>query len=276
MPVGLHSGRVWRNSIFSLFPSLVDIYAELLLSLLRSDGGIRAFALPFFSMTDGVLKRILKCAGLSRMPLGLTFSRRVSLQTRISQCGYLVRGSIGWDSARGAIEIVDRRVVKITNTIDSIIASDFVLSARRLASFTEQIVSGNISRIMTRHCIMYTLSVQHWDSEVKMDSYCVEELYFWKNNLHSIKVRDCFLFTAVISHTRPPTIFSISKTTFWWTSIKCIHDNSRVHFVVSVSRPCSIIVGSWIIAQLLWQSNLQFRWDGGLLCRENVACLWIA
>ena len=33
MPVWLHSGRVWRNSIFSLFPSLVDIYAELLLSL---------------------------------------------------------------------------------------------------------------------------------------------------------------------------------------------------------------------------------------------------
>ena len=35
------------------------------------------------------------------------------------------------------------------------------------------------------------------------------------------------LFTAVISHTRPPKIFfSISKTTFWWTSIKCIHDNN--------------------------------------------------
>ena len=58
---------------------------------------------------------------------------------------------ITWDTARGTIEIVDRRVVKITNTIDSIIASDFVLSARRLASFTGQIistvpVSGNISR----------------------------------------------------------------------------------------------------------------------------------
>ena len=27
-----------------------------------------------------------------------------------------------------------------------------------------------------------------------MDSYCIEELYFWKNNLNSIKVRDSFLF----------------------------------------------------------------------------------
>ena len=73
---------------------------------------------------------------------------------------------ITWDSARGTIEIFDRRVVKSTNTIDSIIASDFVLSVRRLASFTGQIVStapvsGNISRIMTRHCFMSTLSAQH-------------------------------------------------------------------------------------------------------------------
>ena len=105
---------------------------------------------------------------------------------------------ITWDSARGTIE-VDRRVAKITSTIDSIIASDFVLSARRLASFTGQIistasVSGNIARIVTRHCIMSTLSAQHWDSKVTMDPYFIDELYFWKNNLNSIKVRDFFLF----------------------------------------------------------------------------------
>ena len=48
MPVGLRSGRVWRNSIFSLFPNIVDIYAELLLiSLvaLRRPGLERAFQL---------------------------------------------------------------------------------------------------------------------------------------------------------------------------------------------------------------------------------------
>ena len=77
---------------------------------------------------------------------------------------------ITWDSARGTIEIVSRMVVETTNTIDSIIASDSVLSARRLASFTGQIistvpVSRNISRAMNRHCIMSTLSVQHRDSK---------------------------------------------------------------------------------------------------------------
>ena len=55
------------------------------------------------------------------MPLELTVLRRVSLPTRISQCGYLARGLIGrlditWDRARGNIEIVDRRAAKITST----------------------------------------------------------------------------------------------------------------------------------------------------------------
>ena len=71
---------------------------------------------------------------------------------------------ISWDSACGTIEIFDRRVAKITSTIDSIIDFDLVLSARRLASFTGQ----------TKHCIMSTLSTQHWDSRVKMDPYCIE------------------------------------------------------------------------------------------------------
>ena len=48
--------------------------------------------------------------------------------------------------------------------------------------------------IMTRHCIMSTLSAQNWDSKVKMNLYCIEELYFWKNNLNFIKVCDFFLF----------------------------------------------------------------------------------
>ena len=44
----------------------------------------------------------------------------------------------------------------------------------------------------------------------------------------------------------PYDFFLIS---FWWTSVKCIHGNSRDHFV-SVSRRCTIIVGSGMIAQL--------------------------
>jgi len=105
---------------------------------------------------------------------------------------------ITWDSARGTIGIVDRRIAKIVATIDSIIESDFVISARRLASFSGQIistspVSGNISRIMTRHCVMSTLSVQHWDALVNLDQYCIDELKFWRTNLNSLKVRNCFL-----------------------------------------------------------------------------------
>ena len=73
-------------------------------------------------------------------------------------------------------------------------------------------------------------------------------------------ITNCMLQRLPVTRA-PQRFFSIWKTKFWWTSIKCFHDNSRVHFV-SVSQPCSIVVGSGIIAQLLlWQSNLQFRWE---------------
>ena len=40
---------------------------------------------------------------------------------------------------------------------------------------------------------MSTLSVQHWDEKIELDQYCIEELRFWRTNLNSLKVRDCFL-----------------------------------------------------------------------------------
>ena len=85
---------------------------------------------------------------------------------------------ITWNSLLGTLKIVDRRITKITNTIDRIIEADFKLSARELASFTGQIIStapviGNIGRIMTRLCVMSTLCI------FCLDYYCREELYFW-------------------------------------------------------------------------------------------------
>ena len=54
MPVGLHSGRVWRNSMFSLFPSLVDIYAELLLKALNFACPEQAFLFDKFKFRFNV------------------------------------------------------------------------------------------------------------------------------------------------------------------------------------------------------------------------------
>ena len=119
---------------------------------------------------DGVLKKFLKCHGgvvanavradLSKAGFVTNEDKSVWIPCqRLDWLGFT------WDSARGTIAIVDRRVVKITNTIDSIIASDSVLSARRLASFTGQIiskapVSGNISRIMTRQLTVSLIIVR--------------------------------------------------------------------------------------------------------------------
>ena len=76
----------------------------------RSIGGVRIFALLFFSTTNGVFKRILKCVGLSLMPLELTYPRRFSLQTRRSRCGHLVTGLTDWVS----LEIVLVDLLKLS------------------------------------------------------------------------------------------------------------------------------------------------------------------
>ena len=108
---------------------------------------------------------------------------------------------ITWNSVLGTLKIVDRRITKILCTIDQIIDANFMVSARRLASFTGQIIStgpvvGNIPRIMTRHCVMSTLCYDQWDLEFRLDDYCQEELLFWKNNIKNVNSRDCFVSTC--------------------------------------------------------------------------------
>lgn len=103
-----------------------------------------------------------------------------------------------WDSSNGSLEITPRRIEKILKTIDSIVDRQFIVSARLLASLTGQIIStgvvlGNISRILTRHCILSIACAEHWDTNSPLDRYCIEELMFWHNNLRNIKVRNCFL-----------------------------------------------------------------------------------
>ena len=89
------------------------------LSLLRNSGGIRAFPWLFILTTDGELKRILKCAVLSRMLSGTDLSKAGFVTNEDKSvwipCQRLDQLSITWDSARGTIEIVDRSVAKILN-----------------------------------------------------------------------------------------------------------------------------------------------------------------
>jgi len=102
-------------------------------------------------------------------------------------CQGIDRLGVTWDSVRGTIEIVNRRFAKMLSIIDSIVDSGLVISARKLASFTGQIIStspvpGNISRIMTRQCLLSILSIQHWEEKIEIDQYCIEELRFWRKN----------------------------------------------------------------------------------------------
>ena len=105
-----------------------------------------------------------------------------------------------WDSALGTIEILSTGGLPKYSLLLTILLTltSLLLLQNWLLNFTGQIistspVSGNISRIMTRHCVLSTLSVQHWDDKIELDKYCIEELRFWRTNFNSLKVKDCFL-----------------------------------------------------------------------------------
>ena len=72
---------------------------------------------------------------------------------------------------------------KIFDHIQNIRNKAYVLSARQLASFTGKIIStgpvvGNVSRIMTRRSSMSVAAAPDWDSWLKLDQYCINEVDF--------------------------------------------------------------------------------------------------
>ena len=83
--------------------------------------------------------------------------------------------------------------------MDQLIQSEFRVSARKLASFVGQVISTgpvlrNIARIMTRHCNMSVANAQFWDSEIILDEYTKQEIYFSKANLLKQSKRNCFIY----------------------------------------------------------------------------------
>ena len=77
-----------------------------------------------------------------------------------------------WNTVNGTITISERRVNTIAKSVDNILFSDRLVSARELASLVGRSISGgaavfgNISRLMTRHCSISVASAQDWDSKV--------------------------------------------------------------------------------------------------------------
>ena len=68
-------------------------------------------------------------------------------------------------------------------SVDKILLSDRLVSARELASLVGRIVSGgavfgNISRLMTRYCSISVASAQDWDSKFYLDQIVLGNCIF--------------------------------------------------------------------------------------------------
>ena len=107
------------------------------------------------------------------------------------------------------------------------------------------------------NCKLSKIGYRHWEFWNNTNG----KVPGWEWNGKKIMDKSTCLLTAVISHTCPPTIFfPISKTTFWWTSIKCIHDNNgeRSH------RNGYFNVNSqsiWVALSSLLDSSIKRNWE---------------
>ncbi|XP_022791177.1 uncharacterized protein LOC111330573 [Stylophora pistillata] len=95
-----------------------------------------------------------------------------------------------WDGLLGEISITEPRIDKALLHIDNTL-QDPRLSAGGLASIVGKIISmspvlGNLSWIITRHCLMSVAAARDWDSVFALHRYCMVELQFWKDNLCSV------------------------------------------------------------------------------------------
>jgi uroporphyrinogen-III decarboxylase len=74
-----------------------------------------------------------------------------------------------WDSVNFSLQIPDRRVQDLIESVSLILSEFLLITARNLAQVTGKIISmssviGNISRLMTRYCYMIIETRSAWDS----------------------------------------------------------------------------------------------------------------
>ena len=95
-----------------------------------------------------------------------------------------------WDSVNFSLQIPDRRVQDLIESVSLILSEFPLITARNLAQVTGKIISmspviGNISRLMTRYCYMIIKTRSAWDSllEIIHSDQVKAELVFWQENI---------------------------------------------------------------------------------------------
>jgi hypothetical protein len=105
-----------------------------------------------------------------------------------------------WNGVLGTIAISPTRIATLLTDLNAILNTARV-SARTLARVVGRIIStgpvtGNLARIMSRHCQMSIASRDSWDIPSVLDQYSLLELKFWQENIEAHNTRICNQFRA--------------------------------------------------------------------------------
>ena len=123
---------------------------------------------------------------------------------------HLARTDLG--GINGTLAIASHWIEKLVSTLNRVLKNTHVC-ARVLVSVVGHIIStgpvtGNLARIMSRHCQISIDSAAEWDTPFKIDQYCLHELKLWHTNVPAINSRS---FTESLATNQ--TIYSDASAT---------------------------------------------------------------
>jgi ribonuclease HI len=100
---------------------------------------------------------------------------------------------LDWNGEIGTVAIAAHCIEKLKSAAIAI-QNQHKTTARQLASVVGQIIStgpvtGNLARIMSRHCQLSVAYAENWDTAITIDDYCRHELQFWLTHLDLVNAR---------------------------------------------------------------------------------------
>ncbi len=98
-----------------------------------------------------------------------------------------------WNLRDNKLEIPEKRLISLHDSLRKVVKSDYFVSARKIASIVGKVISmtpsiGNVSRLLTRQLHVVINSRTAWDRKIYIgdDKMAVLEINFWLENVRKL------------------------------------------------------------------------------------------
>ncbi len=135
-----------------------------------------------------------------------------------------------WNLLQNKLEIPERRLLSLHNSLKKVLQSGYHVSARKLASIVGKIISmspslGNVCRLMTRQLHVVVNSRSSWDRKLYIgeDNLAVMEIIFWFENCRKLNG-----LRSIRLDVKPPEKLGFSDASAYAGASYIVHSSQKV------------------------------------------------